>query len=155
FAPAVVVAAMAADVDHRVERAATAQHLAPGPVELPAGEVRLRLGGEVPVERAPEQAGEGGRDADLRFLVFRAGLEQQHPAARILAEPPGQDTAGAAGPDNDEVEVAQCHVPSLQAEATGFLYFFDALALCFRHLTGGGPRWRMSLSWRCLIGSVL
>jgi len=104
--PVVVVGTVAADVDHRVDRARAAQHLA---ARLPAGapvQALLRHGVEVPVRgvRAGHQREAGGH-VDQRVGVGRAGLEQRHRDLRILAQACRQHAAGGAAAHHDVVEV--------------------------------------------------
>ena len=95
--PGVVVLGLAAGVDHGVDGAAAAQHLA-ARLEAPAAvQARLRLGGERPVA-AP--AGHGGDEAgghgDLPAAVVTAGFQQGHAHGGVFAQPPGQHAAGRA-----------------------------------------------------------
>ncbi len=85
--PAVVVGAVAADVDHRVDRAAAAEHPAPRQVQAAVAEPGLGLAEQVPVEARLEQRRERGRDVDLRLGVLAAGLEQRHAHVGVLAQP--------------------------------------------------------------------
>ena len=62
----VVVERPAADVEHRVHRARAAEALAARDVQLAAVDVRLGLGGVVPVELRVELVGERRRDLDVR-----------------------------------------------------------------------------------------
>ena len=101
--PLVVVGAVAADVEHRVERARAAEYAAARQVEPLIGEAGLRLADEAPVEAAVPEPLEADRQVDLGRAVGRAGVEQEDPYARILAEPGGEDASGRAGADDDVV----------------------------------------------------
>src|SRR5690606_33710954 len=68
------------------------------------------------VEAAAEQLRERGRQADRELGVARAGLEQQHPQRRILAETAGERAPRRAGADHDEVELG--HRPIVARSAT-------------------------------------
>jgi hypothetical protein len=62
IAPAVVVVAMSAHVEHRVQRARSTEDLASWPEHAPVVDVALRFGGESPVVfAAPEREVEAGR----------------------------------------------------------------------------------------------
>ncbi len=102
-APGVVVGPVPADVDHRVHRRAAAERLHPRPVGPSVVQLLLLGGGVVPVPARLEQRREGHRDRDLVGLGLGSGLEQQHPHARVLAQPGGEHGAGAACPDDDVV----------------------------------------------------
>ena len=103
--PAVVVGPVAADVDHRVDRAATPEHAAAREVQAPVAEARFGLAQEIPVEARLEQRRERDRHVDLRLAVRPSGLEQGDPHVGVLAQAGGQDTAGRPGAD-DHVVVA-------------------------------------------------
>ena len=79
LAPLVVVARLAAHVDHAVDRGAAAQHLAARIVERAAVEAGLGLGLEAPVgARVADHVEVADRDVDPEVVVLAAGLEQQH-----------------------------------------------------------------------------
>ncbi len=107
--PMVVVGPVAADVDHRVDRARAAQHLA---ARLPADaavQALLRHRVEVPVGDVPlgEQRETRGH-VDQDVVVHRAGLDQRHRHRRILAEPRRQHAAARAAAHHDVVEIHAC-----------------------------------------------
>ena len=77
-APAVVVGAVAAHVEHRVHRARAAEALAARHVEGAAVAAGLGAAAVVPVELRPELLGEGGRNLDVRRAVAAPGLDQQN-----------------------------------------------------------------------------
>ena len=98
--PAVVVRRVAADPEHAVDRAGAAEHAPARPVDLPAGDAGLGIGGVVPVDqRVVEQLQDARRHVDHRVPVLRAGLEQ-HDAGAVLAQAVGQHAAGRAGADH-------------------------------------------------------
>ena len=107
--PVVVVGAVAADVDHRVDRARASQHLAARlPADAPV-QALLRDGVEVPVGRLglrQQRQARGHVDQDV--LVHRAGLDQRHRHRRILAQPRRQHAAARAAAHHDVVEVHAC-----------------------------------------------
>ena len=53
--------------------------------------------------RIADQPHNAGRDMDGGIAIGAAGFEQQHAAARVLAQPGGERTAGRTGPDNDDI----------------------------------------------------
>src|SRR5262249_14576124 len=102
-APAVVVRAMAADVDHRVQAARPAEHLAARPEHAPPAYLVLRLGLERPVVlAAPEHVVEAA-PADEERPLAHAGLEEEHARGGIFAQACRQDAAGRPGADDDVV----------------------------------------------------
>ena len=107
LAPLVVVARLAAHVDHAVDRRAAAQHLAARVGEGAAVEAGLRLGLEAPVGASVAHAieiADGNVDPDI--VVAPARLEQQDADGRIGAQPVGQDAACRPGPDDHIVEAS-------------------------------------------------
>ena len=101
--PGLEIVAVAADVDHRVDAAGSAQDLAARPVDGPAGRAMLRDGGVVPVIRALQQAADRGGSLDLVRVIGRPGFQQQDADAGIGGQPRRQDAARAAGADDDVV----------------------------------------------------
>jgi len=101
--PAFEVVAAAPDVDHRVHRGRTAQDLAPGPVNGPAGRAVLRDRLVIPVVRALEEPAHRGRGVDLRSVVGRPGFEEQDADLRIGGQARRQDASRASGADDDVV----------------------------------------------------
>ncbi len=85
LAPVVVIGRCAAHIDHAVDRAGAAQHLAARLVESAVVELLLGLALEHPIDpRVGERLGVAERDMDPRVAVTPAGFEQQHaPAAGI------------------------------------------------------------------------
>ena len=103
--PQVVVARLSAHVDHRVDRRAASDHAAPRVVNAAAGQAGVGLGREAPIG-----AGVGDcvqvahRHLDPEPVVFAAGLDQEHTAIRVGAEPISEQAARAACSHDDEVE---------------------------------------------------
>ena len=96
---------LAADVDHGVDRARPAEHLAARPVARAPAEPRHRVGHEHPVDsRVVEGLAVADRHPDPEAAVAAAGLEQQHPEPPVRGQPVGQHAAGRPGADDDVVE---------------------------------------------------
>jgi len=111
--PLVVVARLAAHVDHAVDARTAAQHLAARIPQRAAVQTRLGFGAELPIRSGIADAVEiAHRDVDPVVVVLAAGLDQQHPLGRIGTEPVGHQCAGRTGSDHDVVEtvalVARC-----------------------------------------------
>lgn len=102
-APAVVIGRRAADVDHRVHRAAAAERAALRHVHPAAGRVRLRLGLVNPGAFRADHPHERRGRVDEERIVGRAGFEQQH-AMPGAHEPVRDDAAGRTAADHDVVE---------------------------------------------------
>ncbi len=105
LAPAIVVGRHAADVDHRVDRAAAAEH-----ARLHHGRRFLAM---LLVRRDPGNALEqralrglviGPRNVDVRAAIGRALLEQGHAHALVLAQPRGDHAARRAAAHDDVVD---------------------------------------------------
>ncbi len=106
--PVIVVGRLAAHVDHAVDRGAAAEHLAARIVQRAAVEPGIGLGLQAPVgARIAHGVEVADGHVDPEIAVAAAGLEQQHPVARIGRQAVGQDAAGGAGADHDIVEFAQ------------------------------------------------
>jgi hypothetical protein len=105
--PGIVVLGLAAHVDHGVDRARAAEHLAARLVAAAAVQPRLRLGRERPVGAAglAEQR-ESGRAVDQHALVDRPRLEQADANGRIFGQACREHAAGRSGADDHVVEVA-------------------------------------------------
>ncbi len=116
--PFVVVARLAAHVDHRVDRRAAAQHLAARVDDRAPVEALVRLGPVAPVGARVVDAEEVAHgDPDPDPVVASAGLEQQHLHVGIGREPVGQQAAGGAGADDHVVVAVFLHrgsVPPLR-----------------------------------------
>jgi hypothetical protein len=101
--PLVEVRAVAAEVDHRVDRAGAADHTAAGQVEPAAAEAGLGLAEEVPVEARLEGDREHRGNVDRIRRVGTAGLEQVHRHIRVLAQAGCEHAAGRPGSDDHVV----------------------------------------------------
>ena len=110
--PVVIVAGLAAHVNHAVDAAAAAQGFAARVNQAAAIEACLRLGGETPVgARVANAVQVAHRDVDPVVIVLRAGFDQQHALAGIGAEPVGQQATGRTRTHDDVVEGAIAHSP--------------------------------------------
>jgi len=69
-------------IDHRVDRAASAEHLAAWPVQAPILQLALLASLVGPIEAGLEQLGKGGWDIDLQLAVLWPGLQQQRRGLR-------------------------------------------------------------------------
>ena len=100
----VVVRAVAAVVDHAVDRAGPAERLAPHPVlDLLRRPERAR--GVVPRgRRVAQQLAEPPRHGDQRVGVLVACLDQQHVDPRVRGEAVGEHTPRRSCADDDVVE---------------------------------------------------
>ena len=105
--PRVVVGAVAPDVDHAVDRARAADHLAAGLRDLPVERVLLRRRVVAPVDLRLD-LGDGVHRADhpgllhQELVVALARLEQDH-ALPGLGQPRGEGAASAPRPHDDVV----------------------------------------------------
>ncbi len=117
--PGVVVLRVAARVDHGVDGAGAAQHLAAGLVTAPAVEARLGHGGQAPaVEFVLGHHGQPCRAVDEHALIGGAGFKQGHADLRVFAQARGQHTAGGTAA-HDEVVVHVVGSPGACAETAG------------------------------------
>ena len=110
--PALVVQRVAALEDHPVDAARPAEDLAAGVVDTPPVHVRLRLALVLPVvEPVADRDGERGGHVDERVpdVVRPAGLEHQHPGARVGGQPVRQGAARRPAAGDDEVVGVSCH----------------------------------------------
>ena len=104
LAPIIEILLLAADIDQPVDRGGAAEHLAARPGDAAPIEAGYRFGLELPGDAGVvDVAIEAGRDMDPGVAVLAAGLDDQYPGGRIGAEPVGQNAAGRAGADNDEI----------------------------------------------------
>src|SRR5262249_24113911 len=98
--PLVIILAMAADIDHGVERTAAAQDLASRPEEFAIFQLRLSLSVVGPIAGCLEEFGECRRNMDFAFAVGTACFQQQHFDGRIFAETVGEHASGRTGADD-------------------------------------------------------
>ncbi|MDT4851734.1 hypothetical protein FQZ97_859280 [compost metagenome] len=82
--PAVVVAGLAAHVDHPVDRRAAAEHLAARVLQRAAGQTGYGFGVEAPVgARIADAVEVADGDVDPGVVVRPAGLQQQDAIGRV------------------------------------------------------------------------
>ncbi|MNM56091.1 hypothetical protein D3C81_672460 [compost metagenome] len=105
--PVIVVAAMAAHVQHAVDRRTAPQATPPGLVRAPAVQSGLRLGVVRVVARPGLGHGVGKANGrpHREVVVMRARLEQRHGRAPVFGQPCGHGAARRARPDHDVVKV--------------------------------------------------
>ncbi len=108
-APAVVVARLAAHVDHAVDAARAAEHLAARIAQAPAVEPGSRLGRIEPVgARIADAVQIADRDVDPEVVVLASRLDQEDVLRRVGAQAVGEQAAGGAGAANDVVVTDAC-----------------------------------------------
>ena len=103
--PLVVILAMAARVDHAVDRRAAPQPLAARPPQPSAVEVRFGFGLEPPVAlvAALDKRADARRHAHQHPVVAPARLQQQHAHRRVLGQPCGEHATRRPGANDDIV----------------------------------------------------
>src|SRR5690606_16865831 len=123
--PAVVVRRLSAHVEHAVDRARPAEHLALGPLVPPPARALVDLGLVEPVDLGiVERLAEADRRVDhhvreelaglLERPVVAPGLEQNDFVLAALGQPCRQHAACAARADDDVVRIEICgHLPLL------------------------------------------
>jgi len=116
--PAVVIGAVAADVDHRVDRGGPSERPATGQIALTAGEAGLGIGDQRPVVLARRDRQRARGQVDLVGAVRRTCLEQADLDIGVFGQPSGQHAAGRAGSD-DHVVIAT-HPASPRARLNSF-----------------------------------
>ena len=103
--PGVVVLRVTAGVDHGVDGAGPAQHLATRLVAPPAVQTRLRHGAVTPaIELVLGHHGQAGRAVDEHAAVGRSRFNQGHPQGRVFAQATGQHAAGRPAAHDDVIE---------------------------------------------------
>ncbi len=109
LAPLVIVAGMAADIDHAIDRGRAAPALAARPPQLAVFQIGFRLGPEAPVigPLIGQQRAHARGHLDQDRVVLAAGFQQQHLDLGIGGQPVGQHAAGRAGADDDIVVTVQ------------------------------------------------
>ena len=115
--PVVVVAVVAADVDHRVDRGGAAEHLAARQRDPPAEALPLGRRVVVPVDLRPGKFQVSQRHVDVLAGVRRPSLEQQHLDIRIFTQTVRKHAARRAGP-NDHIVVHQPRPPPSPTRST-------------------------------------
>ena len=103
--PVVEVTRLAAHIDHGVDRAGAADHLAAGPVAGPATQRGDRRGVVHPVDlRIEEGAAIADGQLDPHRAVRAARFQHQHGRVRPFRQAPRDHAAGRAGADDQIVE---------------------------------------------------
>ncbi len=110
--PVVIVAGMAADIEHRVDGAGAAEGAAARLVALAAVQARLRhrlIGPVVDPAVARQHGDDAQRRADQDVPALAAGLDQANGDIRILAEPRRQRRSGRSAAGDHIVEFRPVH----------------------------------------------
>ncbi len=103
--PVVEITCIAPNIDHRVDRARAAEHLATRPVRRTTVKTRVRFGRVPPVHAGiRETSPVTDRYADPRAAIGPTGLENQHTIAAARRQPVRKHTAGGTGTDDHIVE---------------------------------------------------
>ena len=114
FGPALVVARLAAHVDHAVDAGRAAQRLAARVAQRAAVQARFCLGLVEPVGAGvPDAMQVAHRNVDPVVVVAPAGLDHQHPLAGVGAQAVGEQATGGAAADDDVVEGGVAHGVSI------------------------------------------
>jgi hypothetical protein len=103
--PAVIVMAIAAHIDHAVDRRGAAERFATRPIDAPVIELRLGLGVVMPIvdPRMHELAHQHGQ-RDQRMAVRSARLDEKNLEIRIGRQPVGDHAPRRSGANDDVVE---------------------------------------------------
>ena len=102
--PLIVVAAVAADIDHGVDRGRAAEPLAARLIADPPVEARLRHGVERPVvELAGHHQHQRAGRGDHPIVVRLAGFQQRHRGLGILRQPPRHRAAAGAAAHHHKI----------------------------------------------------
>ena len=110
FGPGVVILALPADVDHRIDGGPAAQRAPLRHKHRAALQPRLTFGFVEPTARRSDHADEGAGDVDEGVVVRLAGFQQQHALAR-RDEALRHHAAGRATADDDVVVVLHGPLP--------------------------------------------
>ena len=103
-APAVVVTGLAAHIDHPVDAAAAAKHLATRIAQRAAVQAGLGVGFIHPVgARVTDAAQVPNRNVDPRIVIVAPGLDQKHPLRRVGTQPIRQQATSSARTADDVV----------------------------------------------------
>ena len=106
LSPTVVVTSVATDVHHAVDGGRAAQHPAPRVLDASVVQMRFRLALILPVEtRSLDRPGKRTRHFNAPVVVLRSRLQQQYVVLGTIRESVGENRAGRARADNDEVVV--------------------------------------------------
>ena len=111
--PLIVVGAVAADIDHRVDGGRAAEPLAARLIADAAVEALLRHGVEGPVvDFAGDHQHQRERCRDHPIVVLAAGIQQRHRNVRILRQPSRHRAAARAAAHHHEIEcIRHAHPP--------------------------------------------
>src|SRR5262249_49542356 len=101
--PIVVIAAIGAAIDHRVDRARSSEDAPARPVHTAAVHVLEFFRLISPIAFGLEELGESGGDKNLLPLVRAAGFEHQNFDIRIFGQTIGERGAGGTGADDDVI----------------------------------------------------
>ena len=113
LAPFIVVAVVAADIDHAVDRAGPAKRLAARQIEAAVAKLRLRFGLEFPVHRGIDIGlGVAEGDVDPGVPIGRPCFQQQHAMSAGFGEARCHHAAGRTGTGDDEVVGLSLSPPS-------------------------------------------
>src|SRR5690348_3353380 len=105
--PAVVIAAIAADIAHDIDRGGAADHLAARAFDAAAVESRLGFREIHPVmQPVREDLAPAERDVDQGIAIPAARFEQHHAHIGVFGQAMGEAAPGRAGAD-DDVVIAQ------------------------------------------------
>ena len=103
--PLIVVASVAADIDHGIDRGRAAEPLAARLIADPAVEARLRHGVERPVvDLAGDHQHQRARRGHHPVVVLAAGFQQRHRRLGILGQPARHRAAAGAAAYHHEIE---------------------------------------------------
>ncbi|VTR66341.1 conserved hypothetical protein [Desulfosarcina cetonica] len=113
--PFLVIHGVAANVDHAVNAAGSAQHLAPGLVDPAVMHEGFGIGLVPPVigtagERVSQ--GRGHVDAKIEAMVRSAGFQHQYAVPGMGAQPVGQNGSGRTAADDNKIVVFHDDLPS-------------------------------------------
>jgi len=103
--PSIVIAAMAADIDHRIDRGRAAEPLAARLIADAAVEAGLRHGIERPVvDLAGDHQDQRARRGDHPIVILAAGLQQRHRGQGILGEAARHRAPAGATAHHDKIK---------------------------------------------------
>jgi len=139
--PLVVVAVVATDIQHAVDRAGPAERLAAREVEAAIGHLWLRFGFKLPVhQRIDIGFGVAERDVDPGVFVGRSGLQQQHVVTSGFGEAAGDGAARRPGAGDDEVVGVRHGLGSPSVWLVAGLFMRGPVAMSWVPVTGGRDR---------------
>ena len=104
--PRIEILVLPAHIDHRIDRARSADHLAARPVARTVADPRNHLGEIAPVHfRMIEGLAVTDRHLDPEIEIAAAGFQKQDARFRIDRKAIGEHAACRAGADDDEIEL--------------------------------------------------